>query len=45
LAEIRSNFKWGGYYEEGDCVDSHNKNLDKKIPICYIKGEWRVIND
>ena len=45
LAEMRSNFKWGGYYEEGDCVDSHNKKLDKKIPICYIKGEWRVIND
>ena len=45
LAEMRSNFKWGGYYEEGECVDSQDKTLDKPITACYIEGKWRVIND
>ena len=45
LAEIRSNFKWGGYYEDGDCVNSYDKKLDKRINTCYIEGKWRVIDD
>ncbi len=45
LAEMRSNFKWGGYYENGDCVNSYNKKLDKRINTCYIEGKWRVIDD
>ena len=45
LAEMRSNFKWGGYYEDGDCVNSYDKKLDKRINTCYIEGKWRVIND
>jgi len=45
LAEMRSNFKWGGYYEDGDCVNSYNKKLDKRINTCYIEGKWRVIDD
>lgn len=42
VKEIRRNFKWGGYYEEGDCVDSLNKELDKKITACYTNGKWRL---
>ena len=42
---MRSNFKWGGYYENGDCVNSYNKKLDKRINTCYIEGKWRVIDD
>ena len=45
LAEIRSNFKWGGYYEENECVDSYDKELDKQVTACYIEGQWRVNND
>jgi len=45
LVEMRSNFKWGGYYENGDCVNSYNKKLDKRINTCYIEGKWRVIDD
>ena len=45
LTEMRSNFKWGGYYEDGDCVNSYNKKLDKRINTCYIEGKWRVIDD
>ena len=45
LAEMRSNFKWGGYYEDGDCVNSYDKKLDKRINTCYIEGKWRVIDD
>ena len=42
---MRSNFKWGGYYEDGDCVNSYDKKLDKRINTCYIEGQWRVIDD
>ena len=45
LDKMRSDFKWGGYYEEGECVDSFNKGLDKKMTVCYVKGEWRVNSD
>ena len=45
LAEMRSNFKWGGYYENGECVDSYDKELDKQVTACYIEGQWRVNND
>ena len=45
LTEMRSNFKWGGYYEDGECVNSYNKKLDKRINTCYIEGKWRVIDD
>ena len=43
LAEIRSNFKWGGYYENGECVDSYDKELDKQVTACYIEGQWRIV--
>lgn len=43
LAEMRSNFKWGGYYEENECVDSYDKELDKKHTACYIKGRWEIV--
>jgi len=43
LAEMRSNFKWGGYYEENECVDSYDKGLDKQVTACYIKGQWRIV--
>ena len=39
LAEMRSNFKWGGYYEENECVDSYDKELDKQVTACYIKEQ------
>ena len=42
---MRSDFKWGGYYEEVECVDSQDKTLDKPVTACYIEGKWRVIND
>ena len=45
VKEIRRNFKWGGYYEEGDCVNSHDKKIDKQITVCYIEGKWKVIDD
>ena len=43
LAEMRSNFKWGGYYENGECVDSYDKELDKQVTACYIEGQWRIV--
>jgi len=44
LAEIRKNFKWGGYYEEGDCRKAR-KGLDKQVTVCYIDNNWKVMND
>ena len=43
LAEMRSNFKWGGYYEENECVDSYDKELDKQVTACYSKEQWRIV--
>lgn len=45
LAEMRKDFKWGGYYQENECLDSYDKELDKKQTVCYVEGKWRVIND
>ena len=45
LQEMKRNFKWDDYYEDGDCVNSHNKKLDKQITVCYIEGKWKVIDD
>ena len=42
---MRKNFKWGGYYQENECLDSYDKELDKKQTVCYIEGKWRVFND
>ena len=42
---MKMNFKWDDYYEDGDCVNSHDKKLDKQITVCYIEGKWKVIDD
>ena len=44
LAEMRDNFQWGGYYEEGDCRKAR-KGLDKEVTVCYTSKEWKVMND
>jgi hypothetical protein len=44
LAEMRDNFQWGGYYEEGDCRKAR-KGLDIKVTVCYTSKEWKVMND
>ena len=42
LAEMRDNFEWGGYYEEGDCRKA-KKGLDKEVTVCYTDKEWRIV--
>ena len=42
LKEIRENFKWGDYYEEGECTDAKTA-LDKSLTVCYTNKEWKVI--
>ena len=44
LAEIRDNFEWGGYYEEGECRKA-KKTLDKEVTVCYTSKEWKIVND
>ena len=42
LAEMRNNFEWGGYYEEGDCRKA-KKDVDKEVTVCYTNKEWRIV--
>jgi len=44
LAEMRDNFEWDDYYEEGDCRKA-KKGLDKELTVCYTSKEWKVIDD
>jgi|TARA_B110000495_G_C22861536_1_gene502383 hypothetical protein len=42
LSEMRDNFKWGDYYEEGECTDAKTA-LDKSLTVCYTNKEWRIV--
>jgi len=44
LTEMRDNFKWEKYYQEGDCRKAR-KGVDKFITVCYVNRGWRVIDD
>ena len=42
LEEMRDNFKWDNYYEEGDCKETKT-TLDKEVTVCYTNKEWRIV--
>jgi hypothetical protein len=42
LSEMRDNFKWGDYYEEGECTDAKTA-LDKSLTACYTNKNWRIV--
>ena len=44
LAEMRNNFEWGGYYQEGDCRKAR-KGLDSKVTVCYIDNNWKIMKN
>ena len=44
LTEMRDNFKWEEYYQEGDCRKAR-KGVDKLITVCYVNRGWKVMND
>ena len=44
LAEMRNNFEWGGYYQDGDCRKAR-KGLDSKVTVCYIDNNWKIMKN
>ena len=43
LNEIKNNFMWDDYYQEGDCMNYHHPNLDEKGTVCYTNGKWVIV--
>ena len=42
VKELRDNFKWGGYHENGDCTDYYQEDIDKHGTVCYSEGKWVI---